>query len=62
MRFHALAGLLSGLCLSPLAAGAQSGCGGDFGGFVAGLRSEAVAAGHDAAAVKAFFAGVRQDG
>ncbi len=62
MRFHTLAGLLSGLCLSPLAAGAQSGCGGDFGGFVAGLRSEAVAAGHDAAAVKAFFAGVRQDG
>jgi lytic murein transglycosylase len=36
-------------------------CGGSFPAFVAGLKAEAVAAGHDAARVDAFFRGVAQD-
>ena len=52
------AGLLA-FSLSASAAWAQ--CGGSFSGFVDGLKSEAVAAGHDRATVKAFFSGVRQD-
>ena len=41
-------------------AAAQS-CGGPFGGFVDDLKAEAVARGHDAAAVARFFATVRRD-
>ncbi|PTW48403.1 lytic murein transglycosylase [Rhodovulum kholense] len=41
--------------------GAWAACGGDFGGFVAGLRDEAVRRGHDAGAARTFLAGVRQD-
>lgn len=48
--------------LALLAGGAQAQqCGGNFGAFVDGLRSEAVSRGHDAATVNAFFANVRQD-
>ncbi len=50
-------------CLSlglPLAAQAQ--CGGDFAGFVAGLKTEAQRHGLSAAQADAFFKGVRQDG
>ncbi|WP_102107910.1 lytic murein transglycosylase [Oceaniglobus roseus] len=49
--------------LLPLAAAAQTDvpCGGDFRGFIAGLKDEAIAAGHDPAKVDAFFAGVSQD-
>jgi lytic murein transglycosylase len=36
-------------------------CGGDFDSFVAASKSEAMAAGHSAEAVEAFFANVRQD-
>lgn len=41
------------------AAGAP--CGGNFDAFVADLAAEAVAAGHDPAVVRRFFAGVRKD-
>ncbi|KNX40521.1 Membrane-bound lytic murein transglycosylase B precursor [Roseovarius tolerans] len=43
------------------AGGAAAACGGDFNAFVADLRAEAQARGHDAATVQRFFAGVRQD-
>lgn len=46
------------LCTSPVLA---QQCGGSFSGFVDGLRAEAVANGHDAATVDAFFASARQD-
>ncbi|MCA0872695.1 lytic murein transglycosylase [Seohaeicola saemankumensis] len=46
--------------LSAPAAIAQ--CGGSFAGFVEGLKTEAVAAGHDPATVERFFASARQDG
>lgn len=36
-------------------------CGGTFAGFVSGLRTEAVLAGHDAGSVDAFLRGVRKD-
>ena len=36
-------------------------CGGDFSTFVEGLKSEAIAKGHDRAGVDRFFASVRQD-
>ncbi|NDK34630.1 lytic murein transglycosylase [Rhodovulum sulfidophilum] len=58
---------LSALCLLSLALAsgvsdrALAACGGNFGGFVAGLRDEAVRRGHDAGAVRNFFSGVRQD-
>ena len=48
---------LSLLAASPLAAQ----CGGSFPDFVAGLKAEAVAAGHDAGKAAAFFSGVQQD-
>lgn len=48
------------LALTATTATAQ--CGGSFGSFVNGLKSEAVSRGHDAATVDRFFAGVRQDG
>lgn len=43
------------------ASGAAAACGGDFNAFVADLREEAQARGHDAATVQRFFSGVRQD-
>ncbi|MEM9318071.1 MAG: lytic murein transglycosylase [Pseudomonadota bacterium] len=52
--------LAAGLILAASAAQAQQ-CGGDFGSFVSDMRAEAVANGHDANAVAAFFASVRQD-
>ncbi len=45
---------------SAATAHAQS-CGGDFGAFVGGLKSEAVQKGHDRNAVERFFATTRQD-
>ena len=39
----------------------QAPCGGDFSGWIAGVRAEAVRAGHDAGTVDAFFASARQD-
>ncbi|MCR9145995.1 MAG: peptidoglycan-binding protein [Rhodobacteraceae bacterium] len=48
------------LVLMAGSASAQS-CGGGFGGFVADLKSEAVARGHDRADVENFFASVRRD-
>lgn len=44
------------------AAAAQAPCGGDFGGWLNGVKAEARAAGHDAGTVDAFFAGARPDG
>jgi lytic murein transglycosylase len=49
--------LCSSLMTSPIAAMA---CGGSFSGFVAELKSEAVAKGHDPKAVERFFSGVSQ--
>ncbi len=48
------------LMFAASAASAQS-CGGGFGAFVNGLKSEAVSKGHSKSAVDRFFAGVRQD-
>jgi lytic murein transglycosylase len=42
-------------------ASAAAECGGDFGGFVAGLKSEGAGTGASAAQIDAFFDGVRQD-
>lgn len=53
-------GLACALALVASGAQAQQ-CGGNFSTFVDGLRAEAVANGHDAASVNAFFANVRQD-
>lgn len=36
-------------------------CGGDFRAFLAGMEAEAVAAGHDPAAARSFFSGLRQE-
>ncbi|MEI4260878.1 lytic murein transglycosylase [Roseovarius sp. D0-M9] len=47
------------LCATP--AFADPSCGGNFSGFVADLRQEAVDRGHDADAAQKFFAEVRQD-
>jgi len=44
-----------------LSAPAFADCGGSFSGFVGGLKSEAVQAGHNPASVDAFFRGVQQD-
>jgi lytic murein transglycosylase len=49
------------VALSATPAVAQPRCGGSFAAFVEGLQAEAVQAGHDAATVSAFFAGVRQN-
>ncbi len=56
--------ILAAITILPLAAAPQSAfaCGGDFGGFVNGLKAEARAAGHPAERVDRFFAGVRADG
>jgi lytic murein transglycosylase len=54
--------LVLSLCLSLLAPGAAlAACGGDFGAFVNGLKSEGRAAGLQPAQVDAFFKGVRQN-
>ncbi|WP_425046653.1 lytic murein transglycosylase [Primorskyibacter sp. S87] len=58
MRYHRP---VLALALSALAASADAQCGGSFRGFVGDLKSEAVAKGHDAANVDAFFKGVSQD-
>ena len=55
-----LLSLVAACCLTATAAVAQ--CGGAFGGFVDGLKAEAVAAGHDKATADRFFRGVQQDG
>ncbi len=47
------------LCAAPAFAAP---CGGDFGGFVANLKGEAVSRGHDPAGVQRFFGQVRRDG
>ncbi|MCB2115035.1 MAG: lytic murein transglycosylase [Rhodobacteraceae bacterium] len=57
MRLPALA-----LILAASLPGAARACGGDFGSFVQGLKSEAVAKGQSAVTVDAFFKGVKQDG
>lgn len=62
MPTRLVAGLLPALAVTVFGAAAASACGGDFAGFVSGLKSEAVGQGHDAGTVDAFFAGVRQDG
>ncbi|WP_299916998.1 lytic murein transglycosylase [uncultured Roseobacter sp.] len=51
---------LIALCLAALPFSAQA-CGGSFSDFVSGLKSEAIAKGHDGAKVNQFFAGVAQD-
>ncbi|MEP3637227.1 MAG: lytic murein transglycosylase [Paracoccaceae bacterium] len=52
-------GLLLALALCPGMAFAS--CGGSFGSFVQGLKSEAVSTGFDASVADRFFSGVRQD-
>jgi lytic murein transglycosylase len=52
---------LAGAFWALAAGGAAAACGGDFNAFVAELRAEAQARGHDAATVQRFFSGVRQD-
>ena len=59
-RMTALAVLVGGL-LSQNAGAQETPCGGDFGRFVQGLAREAIARGHDPAAVRRFFAHVRPD-
>jgi lytic murein transglycosylase len=54
-----LTATLAALCLTVAPALAQ--CGGSFGGFVQGLKAEAVAKGHAPASVDRFFAPVRHD-
>ena len=54
-----LVGLVVGLMAGPAAA--EVPCGGDFGGWLQGVKAEAVAAGHAAATVDAFFATARED-
>ncbi len=62
MRYSTVLAAVSAWFLaSPAAAAAAANCGGDFGGFVAGLRAEAGQKGHDAGRVKAFFGGVQLD-
>lgn len=56
MRLSVLAGLAL-MAASP----AFANCGGAFSDFVAGLKSEAISAGHDTGTVNAFFRGARQD-
>jgi lytic murein transglycosylase len=55
-----LASALS-LFLAPIPVSASIPCGGDFGGFVDAMAAEAVRKGYDAALVRQFFSGVRQD-
>ncbi len=55
--------LSAALLLTPAApvTAQQTPCGGDFSGWLAGVRAEAVRAGHDAGTTDAFFAGARPD-
>ena len=55
--------ILVGLVVGLLAgrAAAEVPCGGDFGGWLQGVKAEAIRAGHAAATVDAFFATARQD-
>lgn len=52
--------IAAGLALAAPAAFAQQ-CGGNFNAFVQDMAAEAIANGHDAGTVNAFFSGVRQD-
>ena len=52
---------LAGAFWALTAGGTAAACGGNFNAFVADLRAEAQARGHDAATVQRFFSGVRQD-
>ena len=54
-----LVGLVVGLMAGPAAA--EVPCGGDFGGWLQGVKAEAIRAGHAAATVDAFFATARED-
>ena len=54
-----LVGMVVGLMAGPAAA--EVPCGGDFGGWLQGVKAEVVAAGHAAATVDAFFATARED-
>ena len=54
-----LVGMVVGLMAGPAAA--EVPCGGDFGGWLQGVKAEAIRAGHAAATVDAFFATARQD-
>ncbi len=58
MRFALVAVVVMGLALPGIA---RAECGGDFGGWIKAIKAEAVAAGHDAGTVDAFFATARQD-
>lgn len=53
--------LATALTLALTAGTAFAQCGGDFGGFVASLKQEAISRGHDPATVDRFFASVRHD-
>ena len=57
MRFTTIAAAV----LSAGSVSAQTACGGDFSSFVADLKTEAVAMGHDSGVVERFFAPVRLD-
>lgn len=59
MRISALFALALTLAAAP--ALARTPCGGSFASFVADLKQEAQARGHDRATVERFFASVRQD-
>lgn len=51
--------LIAAACLAPATSRAQ--CGGEFSSFVKSLKAEAMAMGHSAATVDAFFTPIRQD-
>ncbi|MEM9975956.1 MAG: lytic murein transglycosylase, partial [Pseudomonadota bacterium] len=53
--------LAAATALLPSSALAAGQCGGDFGAFVNGMKSEAIERGHAAASVDQFFASVRPD-
>ena len=54
--------LALGICLlSATVAGAQTPCGGNFGGFITDMKAEARSRGYSGAVVDQFFASVRQD-
>ena len=62
MRTGSIRSALLGAMLTLAAAGPLAAqCGGRFSDFVAGLKAEAIAQGHDPARVDRFLAGVRQD-
>jgi len=59
MRLILLSAVMSVIVAGPIVAKVP--CGGDFGGWLAGIKGEAVAAGHDPGTVDAFLASARQD-